>query len=197
MKLKSIAAVSGGYPFRGKIPESVGSSVVAVQMKDISLMDGVRWEECVETRLTGKREPVYLKEGDILVAARGGHNYAILVDDAATELGKKAVASPHFFVVSIKCDTVIPEFLTWLLNQIPVQRYFEQNAEGTLTKSIRRNIMEDIPVVLPPVNQQRAIIAVAGILREEQMLAQKLIDNGRFLSGKIAVDLYASHCNKK
>ena len=193
MKLKQIATINAGYPFRGKIPEAAGSSVVAVQMKDISLTEGIRWSECIETELTGKREPDYLTAGDILVAARGSHNYVVQVDQALLLTGKQAVAVPHFFVVSLKRKDILPEFVVWLLNQEPAQRYFEQNAEGTLTKSIRRSVLEEAPVVIPTLAKQRAIIAMAKTLAEEQRLIQTLIKNGERMMGAIANDLYQPH----
>ena len=198
MKLKQIATINAGYPFRGKIPEVTGSPVVAVQMKDVSLTEGIRWSNCLETELTGKREPDYLATGDILVAARGSHNYAVQVDQALTSTGKQAVASPHFFLVrlkreSLKKKNILPEFMMWLLNQTPAQRYFEQNAEGTLTKSIRRSVLEDAPVVVPPLAKQRAIIAMANTLGEEQKLIQRLVNNGERMMGVVANDLYRAH----
>lgn len=190
MKLKQVATINAGYPFRGKIPEATGSSVVAVQMKDVSLTEGIRWSDCIQTELTGKREPDYLTAVDILVAARGSHNYAIQVDQALTDSGKQAVAAPHFFVVSLKKKDILPEFMVWLLNQAPAQRYFEQNAEGTLTKSIRRSVLEDTPVLVPPLAKQRAIIAMANTLREEQRLIQQLLHNGERMMSAIARDLF-------
>lgn len=193
MELKQVATINAGYPFRGKIPELAGSAVVAVQMKDVSLTEGIRWSGCLETELTGKREPDYLSTGDILVAARGSHNYAVQVDESLALTGKQAVAAPHFFVISLKKNDVLPEFMVWLLNQVPAQRYFEQNAEGTLTKSIRRSVLEDAPVVVPPLAKQRVIISMANTLREEQRLIQKLINNGERLMGAIANDLHQAH----
>lgn len=190
MKLKQIATINAGYPFRGKIPEVPGSAVVAVQMKDVSLTEGIRWSDCLETELTGKREPDYLTTGDILVAARGNHNYAVQVDQALATIGKQAVAAPHFFVISLKKKDILPEFLVWLLNQTPAQRYFEQNAEGSLTKSIRRSVLEDAPVVVPPLAKQRAIISMAATLRDEHKLIQKLVSNGERMMSAIAKDLF-------
>lgn len=190
MKLKQIATINAGYPFRGKIPEVPGSAMVAVQMKDVSLTEGIRWSDCLETELTGKREPDYLTTGDILVAARGSHNYAVQVDQALATTGKQAVAAPHFFVISLKKKDILPEFLVWLLNQTPAQRYFEQNAEGTLTKSIRRSVLEDVPVVVPPLAKQRAIISMAATLRDEHKLIQKLVSNGERMMNAIAKDLF-------
>src|SRR5690625_6365002 len=116
-------------------------------MKDVSLTEGIRWSGCLETELTGKREPDYLTPTDILVAALVSHNYAVKVDQLMASTGKQAVAAPHFFVVSLQNNDILPEFMVWQLNQAPAQRYFEQNAEGTLTKSIRRSVLEDAPVV--------------------------------------------------
>lgn len=190
MKLKQIATINAGYPFRGKIPEVPGSAMVAVQMRDVSLTEGIRWSDCLATELTGKREPDYLTTGDILVAARGSHNYAVQVDQALATIGKQAVAAPHFFVISLKKKDILPEFLVWLLNQTPTQRYFEQNAEGTLTKSIRRSVLEDVPVVVPPLAKQRAIISMAATLRDEHKLIQKLVSNGERMMSAIAKDLF-------
>lgn len=192
MKLKQLASINAGYPFRGKIPEVAGSSVVVVQMKDASPADGIRWSSCLETRLTGKRQPDYLSPGDILVAARGNHNYAVSVDHTLVTTGKQAVAAPHFFVISLKTKDVLPEFMVWLFNQGPVQRYFEQNAEGTLTKSIRRSVLEEAPVVIPPLAKQRAILGMAKTLAEEQKLVQTLINNGERMMATIAKDLFNS-----
>lgn len=193
MKLKQIATINAGYPFRGKLPEVLGSAVVAVQMKDVSLTEGILWSDCLETELTGKREPDYLTTGNILVAARGNHNYAIQVDKLLATTGKQAVAAPHFFVVSLKKKDILPEFMVWLLNQVPVQRYFEQNAEGTLTKSIRRSVLEETPVVVPPLVKQQAIIAMASTLGEEQRLIKRLVNNGERMMGAIANDLYQGY----
>jgi len=195
MKLSAIATISAGYPFRGKIQEVAGSSVVVVQMKDVSPSEGIHWSGCLETTLTGKREPDYLTTGDVLVAARGSHNYAVQVDQALNSTGKQSVAAPHFFVVrlkeeSLKEQKVLPEFIVWLLNQAPVQRYFEQNAEGTMTKSIRRSVLENAPVVVPPLAKQRAIIALAKIFRDEQRLMQQLINNGERMMSTIVSDLH-------
>lgn len=192
MKLKQVATIKAGYPFRGKIPEAPDSAVIAVQMKDVSLTEGIQWAGCMETELTGKREPDYLATGDILVAARGSHNYAVKVDQSLTYTDKQAVAAPHFFMVSLKNKDILPEFMVWLLNQSPTQRYFEQNAEGTLTKSIRRNVLENATVVIPPAAKQRAIIAMANKLTHEQRLAQKLVNSGEHMMNTIAKDLFKS-----
>ena len=191
MELRQVATITAGHPFRGRIPEQPGSPVVAVQMRDVRPGHGIAWAECIQTLVTGKRESHYLQPSDILVAARGSHNYAIQVGEPLGAKGKMAVAAPHFFVVRLKKEALLPEFMAWLLNQAPIQRHFEQNAEGTLTKSIRRSVLEEAPVSVPPLARQQAIIALANTLREEQRLIQKLAHNGERVMSALARDLYA------
>lgn len=96
MKLKHLANISAGHPFRGKIPESPRSGIVVVQMKDASVQGFVNWDDCIETEPTGRRDDC-LQIGDILVAARGSRNYAVLIDNSLTATGKQAIAAPQFF----------------------------------------------------------------------------------------------------
>ncbi|MGR7921568.1 restriction endonuclease subunit S [Zobellella denitrificans] len=190
VQLKHIATISAGYPFRGRVPEVAGARVLAVQMKDVSLAGGIDWAGCIGTELTGKRQPCWLQPGDILVAARGSHNYAVPVG-SDLQAGRQAVAAPHFFVVSINTEGVLPEYLAWLLNQAPCRRYFEQNAEGSLTKSIRRQVLEATPIALPPLAKQQAIAGLASRLRQEQRIAEQLLHNGERLMDAIASELLA------
>lgn len=188
MTLKQITTAAAGHPFRGKIPEKLGTGVYAVQMKDVSLRDGIQWAGCVQTELHGRRAD-WLKSGDILVAARGSHNYAILVDLEPLERDQNAVAAPHFFVLRIHSKSILPEYLVWLLNQTACQRYFEQNAEGTLTKSIRRSVLEETPIAIPPLARQASIVGLANTLKREQQALEKLIRNGEKLLSAVADDL--------
>lgn len=190
VQLKEIANITAGYPFRGRISEAAGSSVVVIQMKDVSPNEGIHWPSCLPTKLTGKRDPAYLKIGDILVTARGSHHFATPVDQTLTTMGRQAVAAPHFFVVSITRQDALPEFIAWLLNQTPAQHYFSQNAEGSLTKSIRRSVLEDTPVLIPPLVTQKNIIVTAKTLHEEEQVLKRLIKNGERIMNTMASDLY-------
>ena len=191
MILNNIATIRAGYPFRGKIPEQADAPVVVVQMKNITWHEGIRWSECTRTRLAGKRTPDYLLASDILVVARGSHNYAIQVGQGPSAPPRQAVAAPHFYMVRLEERGILPEFMVWLLNQPPIQHYFAQHAEGTLTKNIRRTILADTPIVEPPpLARQRAIVALANTQRKEYRLMQQWIQNSERMMNAITSDLY-------
>lgn len=191
MQLKQIAKIAVGYPFRGKIPEVAGTHVLAVQMKDISVSEGINWSTCVETETQGKREPDWLKAGSILFVARGSNNYSVLIDNSVE--GKKAVAAPHLYIITPKKKALLPEYLAWYLNQEPCLRYFQRESEGTLTKSIRRAALEDTPIAVPSLEQQKSIVALADTLRKEQQLLTQLISNGQLTMNAIAAKLTAEN----
>lgn len=185
VKLKQIVTINAGYPFRGKILEVANAQAIVVQMKDVSPAIGIRWSGCVNTGLTGKRHPGWLQTGDILIAARGSHNYAVEVVGAHLN----AVAAPHFFIVRIKKKEILPGYLAWFLNQAPCQRYFKQNSEGSLTKSIRRSVLEEALIAIPSLIKQRAIINLDKTLKQEQYLLEQLRCNNEQLMKAIVNDL--------
>lgn len=187
MILRDFADITVGYPFRGKIPEESGTGIYAVQMKDVISGNLISWARCIETELKGKKKPVWLKMGDVLVAARGNSNYAALVGPEADEVN--SVASPHFFVLSNYSSKVSPQYLQWFINQSPSQRYFQREAEGTLTKSIRRTVLENLPIAVPSLEKQEKIVQLYIAMWREQILLKQLTLNAEVLMNTIAKDL--------
>ena len=190
MRLSDIATISAGHSFRGKLPELIGSGIYAVQLKDVS-QAGVNWKSCIETEITGKATPKFLEPNDILFIARGNKNFAVLVDKTATQ--QKTVASPHFYLIKVDTKKVEPEFLAWLLNQQHSQRYFQRESEGSLAKSIRRNVLENTTITLPSLEKQQQVVRLVTTISKEQDTLQQLIDNGKQTMTAIANQLLNEH----
>ena len=71
----------------------------------------------------------------------------------------------------------LPAFIAWQLNQIPAQRYFFNSAEGSLYVSIRKQVLEDTPLVLPSIERQRQLISMQLCALKEKKTLQRLIEN--------------------
>lgn len=188
--LKNISHITAGHSFRGKISEQKDSGIYAVQLKNVS-PKGIDWQACLESEITGKAPPKLLELDDILFVARGSNNYAALVDQQAKHL--QAVASPHFYIIKTNTNLIVPQFLAWLLNQKPIQQYFQREAEGTLTKSIRRSVLENTPITIPSLEKQQQIIRLVTTISKEQNTLQQLIDNGNQTMAAIATQLINEH----
>lgn len=188
-KLSEITSITVGYPIRGSVSEVRGTGVFVVQLKDVSVEKSIVWHSCIETELTGKKKPDWILPGDILFSSRGRNNHAVLVEQIPDSI--KVVASPHFFVVRLKHDSVIPGYLSWLLNQPPCQRHIKRQAEGTLTQSVRRSVVEDIPVTLPSIQNQETIVKLSKSIKQEKKIFKQLIQKGEKTMNAIANDLFA------
>lgn len=185
-KLIDIAVVRAGYPFRGQIKDTPDGMVKVVQMKHINEISGVSWQDLVKTNPEGRRTPDFLEKDDIVFTARGNKNFAVCLD----EVPAKAVCSPHFFQIHIR-DTskVLPCYVAWLINQEPVQQYLISSAEGTMIRSIRRGILEKLPIVLPDMEKQKAIVELDTRVKQEYDLLHKQMNNSRTMMNAIARDL--------
>jgi len=187
LKLAELTTISAGHPFRGKIPEKSGSGIRAVQMKDISIDQGVCWDSVIETELAGKKQPDWLINGDILFAARGSRNYAVLINQVTGQV----VSAPHFYILRVNESSLMPEFLVWQLNQKPLQNYFDKLAQGKLTKSITRSMLEHAEITVQPLEKQTQILGLHKTLLQEKKLYAVLGSNADKLMNSIANELVA------
>lgn len=91
----------------------------------------------------------------------------------------------------------MPAFLVWQLNQRPLQKYFDSAAEGSLTKSIRRSILEQAEITVPPLETQHKILGLHKAILQEKKLYTELIRNADKLMHTLASDLMAGKTYKQ
>jgi restriction endonuclease S subunit len=171
--LTDIAIVKAGHPFRGKILEDTEASTYVVQIRDIDNDGYIHWQQLIRTNITGRKSPDWLKKGDVLFAARGARNAAAYVGD----IDKPTVCAPHYFLIQVTDESVLPEFIAWQLNQENAQRYFANSAEGSAQMNIRRAVLEATPLVIPSIEKQKAIVGFDNKVKQEKRLLNDLIDN--------------------
>lgn len=172
--LSNVATISAGYPLRGAVDELDSGEVAIVQMRNVDADSGVNWSEVQRVALPSKRPPAFLAAGDIIFTTRGTRNFALALDTVAGE----AVCSPHFFVIRvIDAHRIEPKFLAWQINQRAAQEYFQREATGSHILNIRREVIEALPVAIPPVETQHLIVALADAARAERAALTRLIDN--------------------
>jgi hypothetical protein len=181
-----VAVIKAGYPFRGSIEGVHEGPVRAVQMKDMDPVDGVRWQTVVRTRLTGRREADWLLPGDLLFVSRGSRFYAACLDAPP----EHAVCGQHLFHVRVKPGSaVVPAFLAWQINQPPFQRELRRTAEGSSQLSLRRPVLEALPITVPSEADQQRIVKLVRLAQRERELQARLIRNHERLFESIAEEL--------
>lgn len=178
--LGQIASVGAGHPFRGSIKTTSAGDGYVVQVRDMNNDGLIAWEDLACTQVKGRKEPAWLIAGDIIFSARGTRNIASLVPHLPARLNKPVVCGPHFFHLKVSNpNKLLPAFLAWQLNQKAAQKYFRISAQGSAQLSISRTHLEAIPVFIPPLKKQQAIVELSNLATREKQLLEKLIDNRR------------------
>jgi hypothetical protein len=187
--LRDAIDVRSGHPFRGSIEESVDGNAMAVQMKDVDSECGVNWTGVMRTSLVGRKQPDWLKAGDVLFVSKGVRFYAVCIDEPPGP----AVCSPHFFHLKVAPHApLLPAFLAWQINQPPFQRQLQQAAEGSSQLSIRRPVLESLTLSMPSLADQHRIVALFELARQERRALHQLIHNREQQLQALAEDLAQS-----
>tara|TARA_R110000796_G_C14570604_1_gene435725 strand:- start:10665 stop:11279 length:615 start_codon:yes stop_codon:yes gene_type:complete len=176
VRLSDIADIRLGHPFRGTVKQYDKGDVHVVQVRNTEPTGEINKTTLVQTQLSTKKQPDWLQNGDVLFVAKGAKHYSALVQQVL----ERTVCSPHFFVVRIKAelkDVILPDFLCWQLNQQPAQRYFKATAEGSMYLSIRRQVLENVPIKVLTLEKQKQLTAMHRCGVKEQKVLQKLIEN--------------------
>lgn len=190
--LKDIASISAGYPLRGAVDALPSGDVAVIQMGNVNPNTGVDWATAKRVDLPSKRSANFLAPGDVIFTTRGTRNFALALE----QVPGMVVCSPHFFVMRvIDTSRLIPAFLAWQLNQRPAQEYFQREATGSYILNLRRDVIENVSVALPPLERQHAIMALAETARAERATLKKLIENRNHQMEAIALDLQRPNQN--
>jgi restriction endonuclease S subunit len=171
--LKQLAEVRAGHPFRGSVPLVEGGNTQVIQMRDVSPDGAVAWTSLSRTDIPTSKSPDWLRDGDILFVARGARYYAVCL----SQVPPCTVCAQHFFVLRGKGGGVLPEYLAWHINRAPSQRYLRNNAEGSDQLSIRRAVLEELPVAVPELARQRLLVDLAAAAVQERRRFEALIHN--------------------
>jgi hypothetical protein len=184
--LSELATISAGHPIRDAVRDVAGGDVAVVQIRNVRADTGVDWAAVARTNLSGRREPDWLKPGDVLFSARGQRNVAVCLDEPPL----KAVCSPHFFLIRVTENrSVLPEFLAWQMNLPSAQQYFAQSATGSYIKSIRRQVLESLSLLIPSLDRQRLLVGLARTAQREKEILERLIVNRQQELERIAGNL--------
>lgn len=143
-----------------------------IQLKNVGVngMDDVH--ELMRTHLSNRKAPDWVKDGDVVLTARGRHPIAALL----THPPANTVCSPHLYVIRVADQAkALPAFIAWQLNQSSAQEHLHRQSAGSRQQSLRKASVEDLPIRLPPLLQQQRIVAIARAALLERCHCEKLI----------------------
>jgi hypothetical protein len=132
------------------------------QIIDIEALQEIKWE--------GKQSQV-LKQGEVVIAARGIHNTAALLQVNKTD--KKVIPSNQLLVLTPR-KNILPEYLCWVLNYPKTQQQLDEMRTGTNIPSINKKHLEELSIPLPEMEVQKQIIRLYQLRQKEKALVETL-----------------------
>ena len=184
VRLKEIANISSGATFRGRLQSVLNAEWAVIQMKDLSSDNGVVFKEA--HKIDGRYpSSVILQKGDLIFRSRGQVNTAALVE---SECEKVICAAP---LIRIRPDQqkVIPEYLRWYINQLTAQNYLRSRAKGTTVQMISKQALDQMEILLPPMEQQRLIAEYCKLSAQESRLLNQLSSKCEAYNNSILMQL--------
>ncbi len=173
IKLKHLLKnLSSGYSFRQKIKHNDNGFIRVIQLKDFQ-NDYTSLKSGCTFIADDDKEKYYLNDKDILFIAKGANNFAITfnkIDNFPT------IVSSALFRLEVDESKIIPEYLTWYINQKKAQNYLKSRIEGTYSISVNRSVLMDMPIEVPSLTIQHKLSIMIALHQEELRLIERLKD---------------------
>lgn len=170
-KIKEIADIQIGYQFRGKIEADPKGTHKVIQIRDFDAQQNLLVDGLYKVTPKYDAERYLVDKGDVLFLARGHRNYAIPLKNSL----ENTIAASYFFILRLKNENILPEYLAWFIKQSPAQAYLHNIARrGTHMPLVPKSAFEEMPVDIPDIATQRTIIKLDNLLEKERSLLYKL-----------------------
>jgi restriction endonuclease S subunit len=150
-----------------------GEEICLVRLDSVDNEAGlIQWKESTWVADFNPKPYHLLRNGDVLIPARGANRTAILVSNPPS----RAVADRTFFVARPDQKKIVPRFLLWYLNDERAQHYLRVHSQGTKIQAVKKSALERLPVRVPNLDVQGQISEVDRLLKRERELVAKWVE---------------------
>ncbi len=117
----------------------------------------IDWSKCYQiNRIRYNEDPyIQLRNGDILITKDGTIGKIAIVDN----LDKPACLNSGVFVLKQKDSKFVPSFLYWTLYSTLLKDFNTYTSTGTTILHLYQNVFEEMPLVIPTLLEQQAIVS--------------------------------------
>ncbi len=164
-KLNTIANIISGVNYNHHGKKVFGDTIAYLQAKDFNEQVLIR-TNIIQISKNSVNNKLLISKNDVLFVAKGTRNYSVIYKGEAGS----ALAASTFFVIKLKNENVLPEYLSWYLNQKPAQEYIKQQSVGALTPSINKKQFGEMEIPVPALELQKKIVAVDSLRKKEKIL---------------------------
>lgn len=169
---RAINSITTGYQFRTRIEPDPDGNVAVLQVKDLRDDGALKSADLVRVRIEKDVELYTVQPNDVVFLSRGHKLFAVeMVNPPAN-----AVVPNYFFILRPKTEIVLPAYLAWFINSPKAQAQLKLVHAGTHMPIVTKSDFEQIEIDVPPLDTQRAIVALAELAWREQQLLRELLE---------------------
>lgn len=179
--LQDLAEISTGLNYKqSDLTNNPHQDIPLIQVKDIqnnrlnkNTVISIK-KECIDPRLM-------LRTDDILFAAKGNRNFAFLYKGDISN----AMPSSTFFILRLKRNDILPEYLAWYLNSNQAQDFFKEYVHGTFIPNISKSVISKMKIHIPDLETQVMILKLDSAMKIERNLVEQILFKRSILLNEI------------
>ena len=119
--------------------------------------------------LGNNRTNALAKNNDVVLSSRGSFKSAVIQIGSET-----VVAASSIYLLRLKTDEVLPEYLAVYLNSNFAQKQIKEKITGVVISAMLRNDVKELEIIIPSLEVQKKIITIYfNSLRHQKLLRQK------------------------
>lgn len=182
-RIKDLVNIQIGYQFRESLNTSSDGQYQVIQAKDINASNHQIEADSLNS-VTPKRNPrrYEVANGDVIFLSKGRRNYATFIGGLSGDL--PAIVAGYFFILQIKSKSILPEYLSWSINQQPAQAHLQRVARGSGMPFIPKDAFSNLEIDVPPIKVQELIAKLHNLsLQEEHLLTTIKLKRNELLQG--------------
>jgi restriction endonuclease S subunit len=184
VKLSDIATIRTGLVVaRKKAQLDSEQKVRYVQVSLRCFGSGVTLNQLHTDEFTSAEEldtKYFTQEGDILVRLRSP-SLALYIKKEDEGLLINSLLS----IIRIDDENVNAKYVAYYINSKTTERQLRLDMQSTAIPMVKTRDLENLDIVLPPLAEQKKLVALLDLAQKEQDLLQKLIDEKKQLSQTI------------
>ncbi len=165
-----MAAITCGFHYRTRVIGVAAGEWRVAQGREVRA--DLSWAVEAMPRVTpGPAERrARIKSGDVLVLARGERPYALVTPAWPWP----ALASSSFYVVRVRPEYLLPEYLAWYLNTPGIAGRLMEATRGAKIRWLPRSALLELAVDAPSLARQKDVAVAAALVGEEDRLHAEL-----------------------
>lgn len=176
-KLSFLAEIRSGFTFRESCRCGVGHDGCAVvQVRNVINND---FNNLFCTAKSDFKSANFLQTGDVLITNRGCVKAAVYNQNAT------AVANNSMFVVRVKKNNILPEYVALLMNSDFVQKELKKLQDFGMTAALPIKALRDLKIPMLSMKKQQELVAFADMVAQQERIFAEIAGLNNMLINNI------------